>query len=196
MQFSREREAEIIEQNMPKIYRSVDNYMAKCTNDLAVKIDYADMVQEVSIAFLEYIRNKCETEEDIEKFPWYDAKHAMSTLVLKSQPFGCPHSTKYFKDTLRKIPQTCSYDVMVDSGMEVDGMAKNWVSVKDFMMDFDTFMSGQPENVQRMASMMLRGMTIDEVANQCGTNYQFVFKKFKKLRQEYEKFKQGGQDDE
>ena len=56
MEFTPEQEQELIEQNMHKIYRAVDNYSARHTSNIAT-VPYDDFVQEVSIAFLKYIRN-------------------------------------------------------------------------------------------------------------------------------------------
>ena len=69
MQLSRERESELVEKNMPKIYRAVDNFMAKNTGGNVCRITYDDCVQEVSVVLLNYIR-KCETEEQLNMFPW------------------------------------------------------------------------------------------------------------------------------
>ena len=196
MQLSPEREAELIEQNMTKIYRSVDNFMAKCTNSLAVRLDYDDLVQEVSIAFLKYIR-RCETEEQLEKFPWYDAKHAMTHFVMASQPFTVPsRTTKSFKDVLRTIPKTVSYEVMVDSGVDVNGMSHHWVPDKDTEIDFDAFMADQAENIQRIASMRLYGMSMREIAGQFGVCHQNIDKKLDKLRENYDKFFEEDENDE
>ena len=49
MQLSREREAELIEQNMPKIYRSVDNFMARYTGKSARQASYDDCVQDALV---------------------------------------------------------------------------------------------------------------------------------------------------
>ena len=95
MVLSREREAELIEQNMPKIYRAVDNYMARYNGGKSHRISYDDCVQEVSIAFIEYLR-RCNTEEQASRFPWYEATNAMSRLVLRSQTFSMPSRTTGF----------------------------------------------------------------------------------------------------
>ena len=55
MQLSAEHESKLIEQNMPKIYRALDNFMARCKQNSSVQISDDDCVQEVSIAFLNYI---------------------------------------------------------------------------------------------------------------------------------------------
>ena len=99
-----EMENQLVEQNLPKIYRAVDNFMSRCNNvDYApVQIPYDDCVQEVSIAFLKYVR-RCESADQLEKFPWYDALHALSEFVLRCQPVNVPISTKKFSSLIHSI---------------------------------------------------------------------------------------------
>ena len=195
MQLSREREAELIEQNMPKIYRAVDNFMARYTGKSARQASYDDCVQEVAIAFLKYIRN-CDTEEKINKFPWYDATNAMSRLVLQNQSVSVPLRTSSFTKITNSIPATVSYDVLVSSGIEIDGMSKHWVPDKETEIDFNLFMSTQNESTQRIASMRMYGMNIREIAGQFGVCFQAIDKKLKKLKEEYDEFDKGDEDDE
>ena len=51
MEFTPEQEQELIEKNMPKIYRAVDNYAARHSSSVA-RVPHEDFVQEVAIAFL------------------------------------------------------------------------------------------------------------------------------------------------
>lgn len=197
MEFSPEREAELVEQNMPKIYRAVDNFMARYNNKRSNPIAYDDFVQEVSIVFLNYIR-KCKTEEQLEMFPWYDAMHAMSSFVLQSQPLSVPNknATKEFSNIIHSIPGTVSYEVMIENGMEIDGMSKHWVPDKETELDFSSFMSDKDEIVQRIAAMRMYGMTLREIADQCGVCYQNIDRKIKKLRSEYDEFDKEDDEDE
>ena len=191
-----EREEELIVQNMPKIYRSVDNFMARCNQNSAVRISYDDCVQEVSIAFLKYMR-KCETEEQINKFPWYDALHALSELVLRSQPLSVPvSSTKEFSNIIHSIPATVSFDVLASSGIDINGMSKHWVPDTETKLDFFSFMSEQEENVQRIASMSMYGLTRRKIAAQFGVNKNVIDKKISKLREQYDNFMKEGDGDE
>ena len=187
MVLSSERESELIEENMPKIYRAIDNFMVRCPKNSGVQISYDDCVQEVSIAFLQYIR-KCETEEQLRVFPWYDAMHAMSNLILKSQPFSIPMRTSNFSAVINSLPATVSYDVLLTNGIEVDGMSKHWVPDKDTEMDFSAFMSSQEETVQRIASMRIYGMTMREIAGQFGVHHHAIEKRIKNLRKRYDEF--------
>ena len=195
MVLSSERESELIEENMPKIYRSIDNFMARCPRDSGVQISYDDCVQEVSIAFLNYIR-RCESEDQLRIFPWYDAMQAMSRLILQSQPLSVPLRTSSFKKIINSIPLTVSYDVLMTNGIEVDGMSKHWVPDKDTEMDFNDFMSSQDESIQRIASMRLHGMTMREIAGQFGVCFQAIDKKLKNLREKYDEFDEEDETDE
>ena len=195
MVLSSERESELIEENMPKIYRSIDNFMARCPKDSGVQISYDDCVQEVSIAFLNYIR-RCESEDQLRIFPWYDAMQAMSRLILQSQPLSVPLRTSSFKKIINSIPLTVSYDVLMTNGIEVDGMSKHWVPDKDTEMDFNDFMSSQDESIQRIASMRLHGMTMREIAGQFGVCFQAIDKKLKNLREKYDEFDEEDETDE
>ena len=187
MNLSPEREAQLIEENMPKIYRAVDNYRFRCKSGEAVCVDYSDFVQEVTIVFLNHIR-KCNTEEEIDKFPWYDAMHAMSEYVLLSQPLSVPKSTKQFSTVINSIPHTVSYEVCVSNGMDVDGMSKHWVPDKETEIDFNAFMAEQGENIQRIAAMRIYGMTIRDIAAQFGVAKNAIDKKIKRLREKYDIF--------
>lgn len=195
MVLSSERESELIEENMPKIYRSIDNFMARCPRDSGVRISYDDCVQEVSIAFLNYIR-RCESEDQLRIFPWYDAMQAMSRLILQCQPLSVPLRTSSFKKIINSIPLTVSYDVLMTNGIEVDGMSKHWVQDKDTEMDFNDFMSSQDESIQRIASMRLHGMTMREIAGQFGVCFQAIDKKLKNLREKYDEFDEEDETDE
>ena len=187
MVFSPEQEQEIIEQNMPKIYRAVDNFTARCNSDVA-RVPYDDFVQEVSIMFLEYIR-KCGTIKEVNVFPWYSAMGAMRDLVLQYQPVSCPKSSHMFSEIVHNMPRTISIDAInASSGIDVDGMSKSWVDDKETQMDFDAFMCDQSENVRRVASMRVYGMNVKEIANQFGISRVAVHKKLNKLRNAYDKY--------
>ena len=195
MQLSRERESELVEKNMPKIYRAVDNFMAKNTGGNVCRITYDDCVQEVSVVLLNYIR-KCETEEQLNMFPWYDAIHAMSNLVLCSQPLAFPKRTTDFNRVIHSVPHTVSFDVLASSGVEIDGMSKHWVPDTDTKLDFDMFMSTQNENVQRIASMRLYGMSQRDIARQCGVCKRAIDKKLSSLYEDYNDFFKEEDEDE
>ena len=187
MVLSSERESQLMEKNMPNIYRSIDNFLARCNQDNGVPLPYEDCVQEVAIAYLQYIR-RCETEDQLKIFPWYDAIHALSEYVLRCQPLSVPVSTKGFRKTLRTIPTTVSYETLVTNGLEVDGMSQTWVPDKETELDFDTFMSAQSPHVQRIVSMKLYGMPVRKIAGQCGVGKSSVNNKILRLKKQYDQF--------
>lgn len=196
MVLSPEHEAQLVEQNMKKIYRAVDNFMARCPKDSApISISYDDCVQEVAIEFIKYIR-RCETIEQVNRFPWHDAIHALSIYVLGCQPVSFPKSTKTFRYFLNSVPHTVSFDVLMSQGISVDGMSKQWVPDTDTKLDFDSFMSNQSENVQRIASMRIYGMTQRDIASQFGVCKRAIDKKIAKLREDYDEFAKGDDEDE
>lgn len=194
MQLSRDREAELMEKNMPKIYRAVDNFMARYKNRHD-PCSYDDLSQQVAEAFLLYIR-RCKTEEELNKFPWFDALHAMSVHVLNSQPFGVPKSTKTFSQIIHNLPQTVSYEVAMTSGIDVDGMSKHWVPDKETEIDFNDFMSEQDESVRRIASMRIYGMSHRQIAGQFGVCKTSITKKLDKLREDYAHYSEEEDDNE
>jgi len=186
MQFSPEREAELIEQNMTKICRAADNFLMRCKTP-AVPVAYDDMVQQAALAFLLYIR-RCETEEQINHFPWHDAINAMCVFVLQSQPFGVPKRTGDFSKILRMIPKTVSYEGALNNGLDVDGISKYWIADKDTQLDFDTFMADQDESLRRIASMKIYGMPNRKIAEQFGVTTRAVDKRITRLNKRYKKF--------
>ena len=123
MHFSTEQEAALIEENMKKIYRAVDNFCCRCHGS-TVRVDYDEFVSEVSIVFLKHIR-KCETMEEINKFPWYDALNAMTRLVMAYQPLSGPKTPKHFSRLVSRMPATVSIDLAVANGIEVDGIVSS-----------------------------------------------------------------------
>lgn len=195
MQLSSERESELVEQNMPKIYRAVDNFMAKNTGGNVCRITYDDCVQEVSVVFLNYIR-KCETEDQLNMFPWYDAINAMSNLVLSYQPLTFPKRTTDFNRVIHSVPHTVSYDVLASNGTEIDGMSKHWVPDTETMLDFDMFMSTQDEDVQRIASMRMYGMRERDIARQFGVHKRSIIRKLTSLYEDYNDFFKEEDEDE
>lgn len=195
MTLSRELEAELLDRNMPKIYRSIDNFMARCNQKSGIQLSYDDCVQEVALAFIQYIR-RCETESQLDVFPWYDAMHAISELVLANQPLTVPRSTKKFSEVIHSLPKTVPFDVMVSSGIEVDGMSKHWVPDTEARMDFDGFMQTQSELDRRIASMRLLGMTYRDIAAECGVSKSLIDKKLRILKENYDEYFKEGADDE
>jgi len=194
MLLSPDQEQELLEKNMPKIYRAVDNFMAKCSME-TVNIPYDDFVQEVSIAFIQYVR-RCKTLDKTNIFPWYSAMGAMRDLVLSYQPMSCPKSSHRFSEIIHNMPRTVSIDALsASSGLEIDGMSKHWVDDKETQIDFDIFMSDQPENTRRIASMRVYGMTHKEIANQCGTTQEAIRKRLKRLSNSYMKSQEEANDE-
>ena len=188
MTLSPEREAELIEQNMPKIYRAVDNYMARCSKSTVIKLPYEDCVQEVSIVFLQYIR-KCETEEALDTFPWYDAIHALAVYTLSSQTVKTPIRTSDFNKIIHSIQPTVSRDLLLLHGYDdIHPATKDWERERDTYMDFDSFMGEQSEAICRMVSMRYYGMTIQQIADQFGLSKSTVAQKMKDLKDKYDKF--------
>lgn len=186
MVFTPEQEQQIIEENMVKIYRAVDNFTARCTSDVA-RVPYDEFVQEVSLAFLLYIR-KCETQEEIDRFPWYTAMDAMRNAVLMFQPMSCPKSSHRFREIIHGMPSTVSADTISPSVFEVNGMAKHWVDDKDTLLDFERFMDSYDENTKRLVSMRYGGMTLKEVAAQYGVHKTTVLRRIRNLEDDYLKF--------
>lgn len=186
MVLSPEQEQQIIEENMPKIYRAVDNFTARHSSDIA-RVPYDEFVQEVSLAFLLYIR-KCETIEEINRFPWYTAMSAMRDAVMAFQPMSCPKSSHRFSEIIHGMPVTVSSDVLASAVIEVNGMSKHWVDDKETMLDFELFMDTYDENTKRLASMRYGGMTLKEVADQYGVNKSTVLRRIRRLEKEYHEF--------
>lgn len=191
MLFTPEEEQQIIMENMPKIYRAVDNFMMRCSSQV-IRIPYEDFVQEVSIVLLEYIR-KCNVMDELQKFPWYSAMDAMRKLVLVCQPLTCPSAyPDRFMDIIHNMPKTMSVDAIeASSCIDVDGMGKHWVDDKETQMDFDAFMDSQPENTRRIASMRVYGMTMKEIGEQCGVSKVAIKKRLDKLNVAYKQFMEG-----
>lgn len=189
MLFTPEQEQKLIEDNMPKIYRAVDNFMARCSTHV-IRIPYEDFVQEVVLAFLQYVRS-CTTEEQAEKFPWFSAMEAMRRLILAYQPFRCVKYSQKFSEVIHNMPKTISLDAInASSCMDIDGMAKHWVDDKDTQIDFDDFMDSQTENTRRVASMRVYGMTLKEIGDQCGVSKVAIYKKLNKLNEDYKKYRE------
>ena len=186
MTFSREKEAEIVEQNMKRIYRAVDNFTIRCSKKV-VRIPYEDFVQEATIAFLEYIR-RCKSEEELEVFPWYDVTHAMSLLVLSYQPLSCPSTSRDFHSVIHSMPETVSYDLAPDTIASVDGMSRTWVEDKDAMMDLEIFLSTLPDYADRIVAMKLWGLNTRKIASQMGVDESTIGKKLKKYLLKYKDF--------
>ena len=186
MQLTPEREAELMEQNMPKIYRAADNFTMRCKNP-SVSFSYDDMVQQGALAFLLYIR-RCKTEEQMNKFPWYDAIHAMCLHVLNSQPFSMPTDTARFSKLINSLPKTISYEVCVNKGLEVDGMSRHWVPDKETQIDFDDFMSSQDESTRRIASMKVYGLSNRKIAAQFGVSDVAIGRRLDRLYRKYNDF--------
>lgn len=182
-----EQEQQLIEENMPKIYRAVDNFMGRCSAQV-IRIPYEDFVQETSIVFLKHIR-KCETPEDTAKFPWYDAMCAMRNLVALCQPMKARNVSQNFSEIIHNMPKTVSLDdILANTGAEVNGMSKHWVDDKDTQMDFDIFMDNQSENTRRIASMRVYGMTLREIGAQCGVTAVAIKKRLDRLNEDYKSF--------
>lgn len=181
-----------MEQNTVRIHRAVDNFISHKSHT-AVSIPYDDLVQEACIAFLEYIR-KCDSEEQLDTFPWYDVKNGMLRLVVQMQPLSVPIRTSGFQQIVNSMPDTISYDVLAETGMEIDGMSKHWVEDTDTKLDFIAFMDTQPENAKRVTSMRLYGMKNADIADQCGVDKTTISVRLKKLKTEYLKF--GGDENE
>lgn len=186
MVFTSEQEQAIIEENMPKIYRAVDNFTAKFSANVA-RVPYDEFVQEVSLAFLLYIR-KCETMDQVSRFPWFSVMGAMRDTVLKFQPFSCQKSQHRFREIIHAMPVTVSDDILASATTDVNGMSKHWVDDKDTMMDFETFMDGCDENTKRLVSMRYGGMTLKDIASQYGVNKSTVLRRIRTLADNYHEF--------
>lgn len=186
MSLTPDQEQEIIERNMPKICRAVDNFTVRCVCPV-VKVPYEDFVQEVSIAFLEYIR-KCETMEQVETFPWYEAMNAMSRLVISYQPISAPQRTTSFDRIIRSMPRTCSYEVNAESLSNVDGMSKHWVDDAETMMDLETFVDSQSDYAGRIIAMKLWGLSSRKIASEMGVTEQAICGRLKDYQQKYHDF--------
>lgn len=196
MLFTPEQEQKLIEDNMPKIYRAVDNFTSRYT-DNATRVPYDDMVQEVMLAFLLYAR-KCKTKEEVDRFPWFTANGAMRDLALAYQPMSCPHTSHHrFSEIVSKMPRTISIDALnASTGLDIDGMTKHWVDDKDTQIDFDIFMENQAENTRRIAAMRVYGMKVKEIATQCGVSKVIIHRRINKLNEEYRKYCEGDENEE
>ena len=194
MDFTREQEQELVEKNMPKIYRAVDNFMARCTAQV-VRIPYDDYVQEVSLAFLQYIR-KCETMEQVNKFPWYSAMDAMRSLVLQYQPIRQPKSSVRFREIIHSIPVTVNVDTLrIPVGAGPDGKEKDWQEITETSIDFDICMGSLPLNIRRIMAMRYHGMTLKQIGDQCGVTKIAIFNRLNKLGDMYKTFLEDEEDE-
>ena len=195
MDFTPEQEQELLEQNMVKIYRAVDNYSARHSSHTTC-VPYEDFVQEVAIAYLNYIRG-CETMEEVNRFPWFSAMDAMRNLVRIYQPMRCSSDPKSFSEIIHNMPFTMSMDdIQAKVAIEIDGMSKHWVEDKETQIDFDDFMSAQPESVRRIASMRVYGMTLKEIGEQCGVTKSAVSRRLNRLNDSYKSYMEGATYDE
>lgn len=194
MDLTPEQEQELLSLNMPKIYRAVDNFTARRSSSIA-KVPYEDFVQEVAVAFIEYIR-KCDTPEKLNVFPWCTAMGVMRDLVVVYQPMSCPKHNNSFSTIIHNMPLTMSLeDIQVKTGLEIDGMSKHWVDDKETQIDFDAFMANQPENTRRVASMRIYGMTLKEIGDQCGVHKSTISRQLNNLNEDYKKYVEGAEDE-
>ena len=194
MELSAQREAELMEEAMPKIYRAVDNFTARCLKAV-VKVPYDDFVQECAIAYLEYIR-AASKEEQLAVFPWFDMMQAMSKLVLSYQPMSCPKRTNHFNEVLRNMPKTVSYETSLACAGDIDGMAKNWVEDVEAMMDLWKFAESMPDYAERILSMRLWGMTSRQIAGQLGVGEAAISRRLKRYLEKYKDFIKEEDEDE
>lgn len=191
MQLSPERENQLIEQNMPLIRKVVDKFMARRSRNAPVKIERVDFIQEVSIVFLNYIR-KCETEEDMARFPWKDSENAMARLVLSSQHITVPsNSTRLFSKLIGELPETVSYELLTEDGIGVDGMSMKWVSDAETEVDLEAFLNTRSESMRRIVNMYMHGVSMSDIADELGCCRQNVYQIMDKFSKEYKKFRKG-----
>ena len=121
---------------------------------------------------------------------------AMRKLVMQSQPMSCPKSSVRFSEIIHSMPVTMSIEVLnASSGLDIDGMSKHWVDDKETQIDFDDFMSEQPESIRRVASMRVYGMTLKQIGDQCGVSKVAIHKKLNELNESYKNFMEGYEDD-
>ena len=186
MRLTQEQETRLIEDNMKKVYNSVDNFIHR-NSVRVIRIPYEDFVQEALLAYLEYLR-KCETEEELQVFPWYDCKQAMCQLVLRFQPISVPKRSQTFSNSIHTVPRTVAMDVAVVRGMDVDGMSRFWTQDVETRVDFDRFMADQSTDAQRMVALRMNNIKNRAIASQCGVSDVTISKRLKKLRIAYEKF--------
>lgn len=186
MVFTPEQEQAIMEENLPKIYCAVDNFTARCSADV-IRVPYEDFVQDVSVAFLLYIR-KCETMDEVNRFPWFSAMSAMRSTVCRFQPMSCSQDPWSFDRIIHNMPATVSVDVAAAATTDVNGLSKHWVDDKETMMDFDMFMSGYDENTQRLIAMKFGGMTLKELASQYGVDKSTILRRLRKLAEDFHDF--------
>lgn len=181
-----EREADLFMANMKNIERIVDNYISRCACNYTCA-DRDDFVQEVSIAYLAYLR-RCDSEEALTQFPWFDAMNAMRNCTLATQPLSVGRSPHLFSDIIHNMPSTVSYDVNPAQIMEFDGLSKRWVDAADLKMDFDTLMASQSAYLNRIVGMIMWGMSQKQIASQFGVSPTAIRKQITKLREAYEEF--------
>jgi DNA-directed RNA polymerase specialized sigma24 family protein len=89
---------------------------------------------------------------------------------------------------MHEMPSTVSMDVLVSSTAEINGLSKRWVDDQDTMVDFDLFMDGYDENTRRIASMRYGGMTLKDIADQCGIDKSNVLRRIQHLAEDYHDF--------
>ena len=195
MEFSREQEAELLEKNMYKIYRAVDNYSARHSSSVGT-VPYEDFVQVVSLEYIKYIRS-CDTLEEVNVFPWRSAMGAMRDLILLHQPLGCPKThTKKFSEIIHSLPLTVDLDderlfpedLRRAFSFDVDGMSRYWMRDSELRMDLAKFMETQPEYLNRMFELRRIGVTYEEIGEQFGITKSAAEKRIKKLYKNFLKF--------
>jgi DNA-directed RNA polymerase specialized sigma24 family protein len=191
MQLSPEREAELFAQNMPMIRKVVGSFMARRSRNAPIRIDRDDFISEVSENYLRYIR-KCETEEELAKFPWKDSENVMARYVLASQHITVPSgSTRLFSKLIGELPETVSYELLTDDGIGVDGMSMRWVSDAETEVDLEAFLATRSEAMRNVVNMYMHGVAMSDIADELGCTRQNVYKIMDKFAKEYKKFRKG-----
>lgn len=181
-----ERESELVESNMQKVYRAVDNFTARCEKNV-LRIPYDDFVQEGCLAYLTYLR-RCKSEEGLDVFPWYDVLNALDRYVLACQPMTGSTRTSSFDEIVRSMPLTVSYEANMTAAAEVDGMSRHWVDDKDTMMDLELFLDSLPDYADRIFAMKLSGLSSRKIAAQLGVTESLICKRLKNYREKYDAF--------
>lgn len=142
---------------------------------------FDDMYQEARFAFLEYIR-RCDSLDDVNKFPYRDINHRMSLFVLQEQRFTFPKRTSGMKKYINSVP-TCSSLESVGNEVETECIE----DVNDRMFA-DGFMEMLSPDVRGMLTLAIKGLTKTEIAHRLGVSKFVVHRKISKAKDMYKAY--------
>lgn len=164
------------EEHEAQINKVVVSFMQRGTT-CPVRISYNDLYQSVCVALLEYL-SQCETEEQAQVFPYYSALHAMTVEIMRLQPLTGLESTRKLRELLQAQP------VIVDLE-HANGLTKTWLADTITKNDFYSFYDNLDNSMRDLVCWRLSGATVTNVSQLANVNRQTVYKRIKKLREQY-----------